>query len=85
MKTQLTKKQAEEKIENLFQEIDKKTPEQVRKIKRLAMHHKIKLESRRKLFCKYCYSSKLKVKSVKRGLKSVECEDCKKLMRWKIK
>jgi RNase P subunit RPR2 len=84
MKTELSRKQAEEKIENFFKEIDKKTPEQVRKMKRLAMHYKIKLKDKRKLFCKYCYSSKLRVKSIKKGMKSVECQNCRKIMRWKI-
>jgi RNase P subunit RPR2 len=84
MKTELNKKQVEEKILEFFSDVDKKTPEEIRKMKRLAMHYSIKLGGRRKLFCKYCYSNKLKVKSIKRGMKSVICENCGKIMRWKI-
>lgn len=85
MKTKLSKKEAEEKINDFFLHIKSKNPEQIRKIKKLAMHHKIKLKEKRKLFCKYCYSSKLKVKRVKNKMKSVDCESCKRVFRWKIK
>jgi RNase P subunit RPR2 len=84
MKIKLSRKQVEEKIENFFPKIAGKTPEEIRKMKRLAMHHKIKLKEKKKLFCKYCYSNKLKVKSIKKGVKSVECEDCKKVRRWRV-
>jgi len=80
----LNKKQAEEKIEGFFKEIKGKSPEQIRKIKRLAMHNKIKLGKLRKKFCKYCYSPKLRVKSIKKGIKSVICVNCGKKTRWKI-
>ena len=84
MKEKLNKKQAEERINEFFKGIESKSPEQVRKLKSLAMKFNIKLKDKRKRFCKYCYSPKLKVKSVKRGVKAVECQNCKKLMRWKI-
>ena len=84
MKTELTRKQAEEKIREFFLNIKDKNQEQIRKIKRLAMHYKIKLKERRKLFCKYCFSNKLKTRRIKNKIKTVECEDCGKLMRWKI-
>lgn len=81
----ITKKQAEEKIKEFFSDLEKKTPEQVRKIKKLAMHHKIKLKDLRKKFCQKCYSPKLKVLGIKRKVKRVVCENCGKVMRWKIK
>jgi RNase P subunit RPR2 len=85
MKSKLTKKQAEKKIREFFKKIKEKTPEEIRKIKRLAMHFNIKLGERRKKFCKHCYSPKLKVKSIKKGVKIVKCGECGKISRWKIR
>lgn len=85
MKTKLTKKQAEEKIKDFFKNIKRKKPEEIKKIKRLAMHYNIKLGEKRKKFCKFCFSPKLKVKKIKKGIKIVECENCGKISRWKIK
>jgi len=81
----LNKKQAEEEIKNFFEDIKNKTPAQIRKLKRLAMHHKIRLGEKRKLFCKYCYSPRLKVVRITGKIKTIKCESCDKLMRWKIK
>jgi len=85
MKTKLGKKEAEEKIKAFFQNIRDKTPEQIKKIKRLAMHYNIKLKEKKKKFCKFCYSPKLKVKKIKKGMKIVKCENCGKISRWKIR
>ena len=79
----VNRKEAEEKIKKFFQ--SKKKAEEVRKIKRLAMHHNIKLGELRKKFCKKCYSMNLRVKGIRKGIKSVECRECGNLMRWKIK
>jgi len=83
MKT-LTKEKAEEEIKDFFRNIENKTPEQIKKIKKLAMHYNIKLGEKRKKFCKKCFSARLKVKSIKRGVKTTECENCGKVSRWKI-
>lgn len=80
----LNKKQVEEKIESFFADINNKTPEQVRKIKKLAMAHRIKLKYLRKKFCQKCYSTKLKVVGIKKGMKTVKCENGH-VMRWRIK
>lgn len=85
MKTKLTKKEAGEKIKDFFKSIENKTAKDIKKIKRLAMRYNIKLGKLRKKFCKYCYSTKLRVKSVKRGMKTVRCLVCGKISRWKIK
>lgn len=85
MKTKLTKKQAEEKIEEFFFDLKNKKPEEIMKIKRLAMKHNIKLGKERKKFCQKCFSIKLEVKSVKKGMKTVKCKNCGKTIRWKIK
>ena len=85
MKTELTKKKAEEKIKKFFRKIDNKKPEEIKKIKRLAMHYNIKLKEKRKKFCKKCFSTRLRVKSIRKGIKTVECEKCSSKFRWKIK
>jgi RNase P subunit RPR2 len=73
------------RIEEFFETIETKKPEEIRKMKKLAMAHNLKLGEKRKKFCQKCYSTKLKVKKIKKGIKTVECESCGNLMRWKIK
>ena len=80
----MTRKEAEEKINNFFKDIKSKNKEQIRKIKRLAMHYNIKLGEKRKKFCKFCYSPKLKMKRIKKRIKTVICENCGKMMRWQV-
>ncbi|MBU0760386.1 MAG: hypothetical protein KJ600_01625 [Nanoarchaeota archaeon] len=75
MKTKLLKHEAREKIEEFFSRKDFK-PEEVRKIKRLAMKFKIELKGKKKLFCKKCLS-RLKGKTrVGKSHKTVECGEC---------
>jgi len=81
----LSKKEAQKKIEIFFANIKNKTPKEVRKIKRLAMKHNIKLKELRKKFCKKCFSTNLKIKRIKRGMQTIECRNCKYVDRWKIK
>lgn len=80
----LAKEETEKEINLFFKNIKNKNQREIKKIKRLAMRHNIKLKRKRKLFCKYCYSPKLKVLGIKKGVKSVICEVCKKTARWKI-
>ena len=83
----ISKSDAEKRIEDFFLDIKSKNPKQVKKIKNLAMNKKISLKGKRKLFCKKCltpYSGKEKLR-IKKGMKSVECLKCKKINRWKIK
>lgn len=79
------KAEAKKEIEEFFSKIEQKKPKQIEKIKKLAMHNSIKLNEKRKKFCKKCYSSNLKVLSVKKGIKRVKCKNCEQIIRWKIK
>ena len=82
------KKQAEEKIKEFFNNLDNKKPEDIIKIKRLAMHNKIKLGALRKKFCKKCYSvlnAKNSQIRIKNGFRAVKCLKCGCISRWKIK
>jgi len=81
----VSKTEAEKQIKEFFLEINKKSPKEIKKIKKLAMSHNIQLKELRKKFCKKCYSPNLKVKSIKNKIKTVECKDCGNFMKWKIK
>ena len=81
----LSKTEAKKQIEEFFKDIKNKNSKEIKKIKKLAMKHNIKLKDKRKKFCKKCFSSRLKVISVKNKIKKVICEDCGYVGRWKIK
>ena len=78
----MNKKEVEEKIKNFFE--GKHDKEKVRKIKKLAMSYQIKLGDKRKLFCNQCCSMNLRVLGIKKGVKRVECEECKNISRYKL-
>jgi RNase P subunit RPR2 len=83
MKTPLSKTQTQEKINSFFKQEEFK-PEQVRKIKRLAMKFKIRLKEKRKLFCKYCLH-KLKGKTrINKESKTIICQFCNKKSKFKL-
>ena len=83
----LSKTESEKKIKDFFENIENKSPKEINKIKKLAMNQKISLKEFRKLFCKYClslFSGKEKTR-IKNKVKSIECNNCRKISRWKIK
>lgn len=83
----LSKKESKEKLENFFSDTKSKSPEQIKKAKKLAMSHNIKLKSFRKKFCKKCltpYSGNEKIR-IRKKIKSMECKNCGYISRWKIK
>ncbi|MBS3065930.1 hypothetical protein J4229_02710 [Candidatus Pacearchaeota archaeon] len=75
MKIQLNKTQAKEKIESFFMKADF-TPEQLKKIKRLAMKFNIKLGAYRKSFCKRCLNPLSGKLSITKTHKTIECKHC---------
>ena len=88
MKTELTKQEAEKKIEEFFSNLSGKKPEQIKKIKRLAMHYHISLHDYKKSYCKKCFSvfnsgnSEIRIK---KGTKSLKCKKCGEVMRCRLK
>ncbi len=87
MNFKISKKEAEQKINEFFKGVKNKSPNEIKKIKRLAANKKILLKEKRKLFCKKClnpYSGNEKIR-IKNNLKSVECLNCGNISRWKIK
>lgn len=80
-----SKTDVEKEIKAFFENIENKTPKQVKKIKKLAMSQNIKLGSYRKKFCKKCFYPLQGKTRIKDGTKSITCEKCEHINRWKIK
>jgi RNase P subunit RPR2 len=88
MVKKLSKAQTLELIEAFFspENINNRTPKEVKKIKRLAMKHNIALKEKRKLFCKKCLSPhKDSSVRIKDGYITITCGECRYKNRWKIK
>jgi len=51
----LPRPEAIKQIEEFFKNIKTKSPKEIKKMKKLAMRHNIKLADKRKLFCKKCF------------------------------
>jgi RNase P subunit RPR2 len=86
MKKKISKKDTEKEIRIFFSKIKNKTPNDIKKIKRLAMAHNLKLKNKRKKYCKFCltpYSGKEKVR-IKNKRKNIVCDNCKKEAGWKV-
>jgi RNase P subunit RPR2 len=82
----LSKTEARDHIYNFFQNTKNKSPDEIKDIKRLAMRHNIPLKEKRKKFCKKCFSDYKKSKlRIKNKIKSITCENCGYVSRWKIK
>lgn len=82
----ISKNQAKDQIEFFFKNIQDKTPEEVKKIRKLAMSHNIPLQAYRKFFCKKCLTPYTNPKiRIKKGVKTITCENCGYVSRWKIK
>jgi len=86
MKKAISKTEVKKQVEEFFENIKDKSPEDVKKIKKLAMSHKIPLKENRKLFCEKCMNPytnpSIRVKS---GLIKINCGKCGYTSRWKIK
>ena len=83
MKTKLTRKEAEARIDEFFSR-EKFSAEDARKIKRLAMKFNIKLGEYRKKFCKECLMKLRGENRINKNYKTVKCENCNYLNRFKI-
>ena len=80
------KTEAKKQIQDFFTGIKNKSPKQVKKIKRLAMRHKVSLKDLRKHFCKKCLMPYKNPKiRIKNEIKSVTCENCGYVNRWKLR
>jgi RNase P subunit RPR2 len=75
MKTNLNRTKAKELIDNFFSKANF-TPEQLKKIKRLAMKFNIKLGDKRKLFCRKCLNPLKGKLLITKTHKTIECKFC---------
>lgn len=75
MKKSMSKTQVREKIDEFFQQRDF-TPEQLKKVKRIAMKFNIKLGDYRKMFCKRCLHPLKGRLSVTKTHKTIVCKNC---------
>jgi len=81
----LSKSEANKEIEEFFSNLKSKTPKEIKKIKRLAANSNIRLGEKRKLFCKKCLAPYKNPKvRITKGTKTVECENCGYVVRYKI-
>ena len=79
-----SKEDIRREVDNFFKNIQNKTPQDIKKIKKLAMSKNIPLKEKRKLFCKKCLSPYHNPKiRIKNRTKSVTCS-CGYISRWKI-
>lgn len=83
MEKKLSKKQAQEKIQEFFQTSNFK-PEELKKIKRLAMKYRIRLGTLRKKFCKKCLNSLKGKTRITKTHKTVICKNCQAKNKFKL-
>jgi len=83
----VSKKVASREVDDFFRDLTGKTPLEVKRIKRLAMESNVSLRTKKRLFCKKCFSvfnsrnSKMRIKN---GFRRVSCENCDYVSRWKF-
>jgi RNase P subunit RPR2 len=86
MVIKISKEQTKNKIEEFFKGIKNKTPKEIKKIKKLAMSKNIPLKENRKLFCGKCFvPHTMNHIKIKKGIKTLECENCGHISRWNVK
>ncbi len=80
------RKEAQEIVEEFFDNSQRMEPSKVKKMKSFAMTHRIRLGEYRKRFCKKCYVD-LNLGTVRVGKKSkqVICGVCKTVNKWTLK
>ncbi len=82
----LSKSDTEKEIKKFFEDIENKSPKEIKKIKKLAMRYNVPLGNFRKKFCKKCFNpfdnSKIRIK---KGVKEITCNHCGAVNKWKIK
>lgn len=82
----IPKKEAEKQIEEFFRDIKDKTPKEIKKIRKISMRNSVKLRNLKKKFCKKCFSPYKNPKTrINKKIKSVACENCGYISRWKMK
>ena len=84
--TKISKQEAEKQIKESFS--SNPTPQQIQKIKKLAMNKKISIKPYRKKFCKKCLTFFTPINSeirIKKPHKIIKCKNCNQINRFNIK
>lgn len=82
----LSKEEAKKEIAEFFENINEKTPEEIRKVKKIAMSSSIQLKELRKKFCKKCLMPYKNPKvRIKNKTKTIVCNNCGCISRFKLK
>lgn len=82
---ELSKSEVKQKIDEYFSK-DKIEANETKKIKKIAMTHRISLKDHRKRFCKKCYSDLKEGKArISKEYKQIICNICEMKNRWKLK
>lgn len=80
------RKGTEKKIIDFFNKIEGKSPSEIMKIKKLAMHNNIKLGVLKRKFCSKCFfpldNSR---KRINKGKISITCQKCGNIKRYSYK
>ena len=85
MVKKISKIQAKEEIDLFFSDMKSKNSKNVRKMKKLAMNHNIKLGDRKKLFCKKCFTPHNNSSiNLKKSFMNIICGKCAHKNRWKL-
>ena len=84
MQDKLSKRESEKVIEEFFKGVKSKSPSEIKRIKKLAMRYNIKLKSKKRVFCRKCYSPNLKIISTKNKILKKKCLDCGEVKRVKL-
>lgn len=85
MKKSFSKKETEKQIEEFFHQVKDKNQKDIKKIKRLAMSHNIKLGNKKKTFCKKCFHPYIEPSiRINKGIVNITCEKCEHSSRWKL-
>ena len=80
-----SKTETKEQIQEFFTDIKSKSPREIKKIKQLAMRSNFSLKEKRKKFCKKCFSPYRNSKTrINNKTKSITCENCGYVGRWKL-
>ena len=81
----ITKKEVEEKIKNIFSK--NPNPDNIRKAKNLAMSKNIKLKDYKKKFCKKCLTFFTPLNTevrIRNYMKIIKCKNCSYINRYRL-
>lgn len=85
-KEKLTKKEVENIRDEFFSNIGRKSPKDIKKMKKLANSKRVCLRSQKRLFCAGCFEPFVGNEKIRitKGFKVITCDKCGKIKRIKL-